>query len=298
MALDVHTLESVCREGFGPLALVADGAGWNAAFEGGRASVALDGPTVRARSSVAIEWPSGKASTNEIDLRVALVLRGLALSRSELCTIRANESRRSVDVTAWIDAASSSVIDLAQLVRTTIALSATAAALISQVRVGVAAEDRAAEAAQFVVEEVERARGMLGALDSDFADSPVVDSPVVDGPVVESPAGPPPGPRPAAAPSPPAAAPSPPPPPPSPPPPPPSPPPRAPSARPGAFSPTHRIAAQGARTWPAPDSSQKEGPALPGGLQVQFLARQDAWAHVRCSNDWTAWIDARMLDER
>jgi hypothetical protein len=54
MALDAQALESVCRNGFGPLTLVSDGAGWTATFEGGRATVALEGPTVRARCSAAM----------------------------------------------------------------------------------------------------------------------------------------------------------------------------------------------------------------------------------------------------
>jgi hypothetical protein len=277
MALDANALESICRRGFGPLSLVADGAGWTATFEGGRAAIALEGPTVRARSSVPIEWPTGSLPRAEIDTRVDIALRALAMSRNELCTIRANDSHRAVDATAWIDATTASPLELAQLVRLTTSLSAAAAMIVAQVRVGLAAEERAAAAAQAIADDVERARQMLGVDDAAAVSGPPSAPPSAPPAAATAPASAPPSALPAPPPAPPA-------------------PPAAPTS-PGPFTPTH-VTSQGTRTWPAPDTTQPEGPALPGGIPVQLLERRNEWAHVRCSNDWTAWIDARALGNR
>ncbi len=262
MAIDAPALDSACRTGFGPLALARDGAAWIATFEGARATVSVDGPTVRVGSRVSIEWPTEHASPDEVDTRVALAFRELALSRPELCTIHADDGRESISVTMWIDAGSASMLGLAQCVRLTIALSAVAATTVTQIRNGLAAEARAMAAAHAVADDVQRARRMLGLADDADADAARPGAPPS---MSAPPTGPPPGP---------------------------------PTATVGAFAPTHTTPRQGARTWPSPDVSHPEGPTLPAGLHVQVTEVRGAWAHVRCSNDWTAWLDGRLLDDQ
>ena len=61
------------------------------------------------------------------------------------------------------------------------------------------------------------------------------------------------------------------------------------------FSPTHTVHAAGVDTWPTADASQPNGPRLNGGLQVEVVQTWGDWTQVRCSNDWTAWVDGRWL---
>ena len=62
------------------------------------------------------------------------------------------------------------------------------------------------------------------------------------------------------------------------------------------FLATHRVPAPGLETYPAPDPSAAAGPRLDTDLDVQVLEqREDGWAHLACSNGWTAWGDGRLL---
>ena len=60
-----------------------------------------------------------------------------------------------------------------------------------------------------------------------------------------------------------------------------------------AFEPTHAAPAAGLKTWVAPGG--EPAPDLPGGMGVQLAERQGDWARVVCSNQWSTWVDARML---
>ena len=64
------------------------------------------------------------------------------------------------------------------------------------------------------------------------------------------------------------------------------------------FSTTHVVPEAGLASWPAPDPARAQGPLLPGRLEVQLLEWNGVWAHVRCSNGWTAWVDGRLLVAR
>lgn len=60
------------------------------------------------------------------------------------------------------------------------------------------------------------------------------------------------------------------------------------------FRPTHVVPLDGLPTWVSPDVSEPSAwldPLLP----VCLLARHGDWAHVACSNGWSAWVDGRML---
>jgi hypothetical protein len=64
---------------------------------------------------------------------------------------------------------------------------------------------------------------------------------------------------------------------------------------PETFAPTHLVPSEGldARLAPRPDASVAA--RLDARLEVQLLERRGEWAHVECSNGWTAWVDARRL---
>jgi RsiW-degrading membrane proteinase PrsW (M82 family) len=61
-----------------------------------------------------------------------------------------------------------------------------------------------------------------------------------------------------------------------------------------AFAPTHRVPPEGLASWQAPNPA---GPStlLAGTLPLQVIERVGEWAHVRASNGWTGWVDARRL---
>src|SRR5262245_51706752 len=63
----------------------------------------------------------------------------------------------------------------------------------------------------------------------------------------------------------------------------------------GAFTPTHTAPPGGMQTWSKPDPSSAPDNQLGGGLPVQLLEETVGWGHVRCSNGWECWVDARLL---
>jgi hypothetical protein len=62
-----------------------------------------------------------------------------------------------------------------------------------------------------------------------------------------------------------------------------------------AYVATHHVPAAGLATWPSPDPTQMQGPRLVPALDVQVTERLGEWAHVSCSNGWSAWVDGRQL---
>jgi hypothetical protein len=62
-----------------------------------------------------------------------------------------------------------------------------------------------------------------------------------------------------------------------------------------AFAPTHQVPAAGMSTWDAPRPEAARGPRLAAGLDVLVSETRGEWAHVVCSNGWTAWVDRRLL---
>lgn len=59
--------------------------------------------------------------------------------------------------------------------------------------------------------------------------------------------------------------------------------------------PSHTVGDAGAATWASPDPTAAQLPALVAGLPVQVLEERGLWAHVMCSNGFTAWADSRAL---
>ena len=70
--------------------------------------------------------------------------------------------------------------------------------------------------------------------------------------------------------------------------------PAAPVAVDTGFRATHRAPAGGLDAFEAPGATTSVA-RLDPGLDVVVLEQQGDWAHVRCSNGWETWVDARVL---
>jgi hypothetical protein len=62
-----------------------------------------------------------------------------------------------------------------------------------------------------------------------------------------------------------------------------------------AFAPTHHVPDGGIASWSSPDPQRGADGRLAGGLPVRLLEENTGWAHVRCTNGWETWVDARLL---
>ena len=63
---------------------------------------------------------------------------------------------------------------------------------------------------------------------------------------------------------------------------------------PPGFQPTHRVPAAGLDAYDAPGTAAVVA-RLDPGLEVEAFEGMGDWAHVRCSNGWTTWVDGRLL---
>jgi hypothetical protein len=63
----------------------------------------------------------------------------------------------------------------------------------------------------------------------------------------------------------------------------------------GAFTATHQAPVGGIDTWAVPDPSKPPDHHIDADQPVQLLEETTGWAHVRCTNDWEAWVDASKL---
>jgi hypothetical protein len=64
-----------------------------------------------------------------------------------------------------------------------------------------------------------------------------------------------------------------------------------------AWAPTHDVKHR-AQAWERPDPGAPVAGTIEARVPVQLLERQGAWAHVRCANGWSAWVDSRELEAR
>lgn len=64
---------------------------------------------------------------------------------------------------------------------------------------------------------------------------------------------------------------------------------------PGDFRPTHRVGALPLDARDRPDLGHEVAAQLEPGLPVVEVACWGEWVHIRCSNDWEAWVDGRQL---
>jgi hypothetical protein len=61
------------------------------------------------------------------------------------------------------------------------------------------------------------------------------------------------------------------------------------------YSQTHAVPNEGLPAWAGPDGSGPPAANLDPGLDVMVFESRGQWAHIRCSNGWEAWVDARRL---
>lgn len=64
----------------------------------------------------------------------------------------------------------------------------------------------------------------------------------------------------------------------------------------GGWRATHAVVAAGTAAHEEPDPSSPSVPMDPG-LEVVVVQRSGAWAQVRCSNGWTAWVAADDIED-
>ncbi len=63
------------------------------------------------------------------------------------------------------------------------------------------------------------------------------------------------------------------------------------------FLPTHRVPSGGMSAWAAPDPALTAVTRIDGRVELQLLERAGDWAHILCSNGWSAWVDGRRIEE-
>lgn len=69
-------------------------------------------------------------------------------------------------------------------------------------------------------------------------------------------------------------------------------------AAPAPWAPTHVVPAGGLPAWERPDPTLAPAATLDAGLDVQVTERNvSGWAHIVCSNGWSAWVDESRLEE-
>jgi hypothetical protein len=59
---------------------------------------------------------------------------------------------------------------------------------------------------------------------------------------------------------------------------------------------THLVPAGGMQAWEKPDPSAAPIANLEARVDVQVTEELGAWAHIVCSNGWSAWVDGRYLE--
>jgi hypothetical protein len=63
------------------------------------------------------------------------------------------------------------------------------------------------------------------------------------------------------------------------------------------WRPTHRVPQGGMPAWAAPDPARDPVARTDAGVELQLLERDGDWAHIICSNGWSAWVDGRAMEE-
>ena len=61
------------------------------------------------------------------------------------------------------------------------------------------------------------------------------------------------------------------------------------------FHATHVAPEGGLRAWAEPDPTQQPITTVQARVEMQVREVRGAWAHIECSNGWSAWVDARQL---
>lgn len=272
MAITQTTLEELCSQGYGPIVLKKDGAGYVATLAGRSAQLSLDPGTIRVEVVMDVAWPSGAQPPEEVDRRVRNVMAQIATSVPDLVSIDGSRDT-GVTISAWVDASSGGPMELAGAVKSVTMLAELMAAGISNIAQALAFEASTADALALATAQERESLELVQRLASD--------EPAALAPAAASPA---PTPTPAAT-APAATAPAPPP---------------APVqvAAPAAAQPwmsTHRVPAAGLQAWASPDASAQAITTLAAGVELRVEERKGAWARVTGSNGWSGWVDGRIL---
>jgi hypothetical protein len=69
-----------------------------------------------------------------------------------------------------------------------------------------------------------------------------------------------------------------------------------PPVAPAPWKATHLVPAGGMQAWEKPDPSAAPIANLEARVDVQVTEELGAWAHIVCSNGWSAWVDGRYLE--
>jgi hypothetical protein len=64
-----------------------------------------------------------------------------------------------------------------------------------------------------------------------------------------------------------------------------------------AWNPTHRAPDAGMPAWAAPDPGGVPVARIDPRVELQLLERAGDWAHIVCSNGWSAWVNGRAIRE-
>ena len=64
-----------------------------------------------------------------------------------------------------------------------------------------------------------------------------------------------------------------------------------------SWRPTHLAQAGGMPAWAAPDPAGLPVARIDARLELQLLERSGSWAHIRCSNGWSGWVDGSAIEQ-
>ncbi|MEV0298371.1 hypothetical protein [Nocardia sp. NPDC050710] len=64
------------------------------------------------------------------------------------------------------------------------------------------------------------------------------------------------------------------------------------------WRPTHVVPASGMLAWATPDPKRAPVARLDAGIELQLLERTGDWAHIVCSNGWSAWVNGTAIEPR
>ncbi|MEU4065744.1 YrhB domain-containing protein [Streptomyces wedmorensis] len=62
------------------------------------------------------------------------------------------------------------------------------------------------------------------------------------------------------------------------------------------WQPTHQVPADGMPAWAEPDPNRAPVARIDARVELQILERAGDWAHIICSNGWSAWVDGRVME--
>lgn len=74
--------------------------------------------------------------------------------------------------------------------------------------------------------------------------------------------------------------------------------PRNPTGSTAVWRPTHTVPAGGIAARPRPDAAEPPIAKIDAGTEFEVLERRGDWAHMRCRNGWSAWVEGNAIQAR